>query len=376
MAALRTHGRVMFGLCVVVVLAMGLVADLTMGQTSRKMMNLQGRLTDVDGNPTTGNHLVELAIYDGSSGGNRLYYEAQIVTITKGIYNILVGDGYAAFQGTSPANYAVSGGKTGGIPVTVFNRDDIWLEIEIDEDNPLTPRTRVVSSAYAFNADTLDGRDWSAAGAITATSLAASGTVSGATVNGTDGAITNFNTANLSFQGGGSINSSKMASLQALIDTPPKTVTQRVQLESHSGNASMDHDVYVTTFTKNSASSNLRFTYSDTFFRNTTGGVDCYWYIEYGLGNYNTTACSFRFDGPQDGRQTSSCGHGWNHNHGAWGHDHTYYDSWTRRMPVSHVCVGGAVAAGNYQVRVRMTGGGNCQIDDMGYGVLLVDEVY
>ena len=92
----------------------GLVAGTLPGlaQTSRKMMNLQGRLTDTDGNPTTGDHLFELGVWAGDSGGTRLYYEAQTVTVTKGIYNVLVGDGYTGFTGNSPANSDVSGGPT------------------------------------------------------------------------------------------------------------------------------------------------------------------------------------------------------------------------------------------------------------------------
>lgn len=113
-------------------------------------MNLQGRLTDTDGNPTTGTHLFELRIFDvgGAGTGSPLYREAQIVEVNKGIYNIFVGDGYVSFSGDNPDNYAVAGGKTGGIPASIFNRDDLWLEIEIDEDSPLDPRTRVVNTVY------------------------------------------------------------------------------------------------------------------------------------------------------------------------------------------------------------------------------------
>ncbi len=399
MAALRSHGRVMFGLCFVVILAVGLVADMTLGQTSRKMMNLQGRLTDVDGNPTTGNHLVELGVYDGATGGSRLYYEAQIVTITKGIYNILVGDGYGGFSGTSPANYQVTGGKTGGMDSSVFNRDNIWLEIEIDEDNPLSPRTRIVSSAYAFNADTLDGRDWGAAGAVTATSLTASGAVSAATlsaptISATTGAatvnasnlvvttgsangnITNLNTTTLSFNGGGSINSAKVAQIDNMLSNPGGLVPRG--RGTRQGNNYMDHDIYyITGLTKANAGSKFRLTYSDTFYRQTINAVDCYWTMQYRTspsGGWNTI-CDYRLDGPDTGRGTSDYTGWWSCN---WtgSHSHTSYDSWTRRQPMTAVCQSGTgIAAGTYDFRITSSGGSNCYIDDRGYGQLMVDEV-
>jgi len=125
--------------------------------TSRSLMNLQGRLTDTAGNPTSGDHLFELRIWDSSSGpGTPLYYEAQIITVNSGIYNILVGNGDKSFSGSSTDDFAVTGGKTGGIPPNVFDNESLWLEVEVDQDNPLSPRTRVVSSAYSYRARKAD----------------------------------------------------------------------------------------------------------------------------------------------------------------------------------------------------------------------------
>ncbi len=296
----------------------------SMAQTSRKLMNLQGRLTDTDGNPTTGQHLFELRVFDDLTGGTQLYQEAQLVEVTKGIYNVLVGDGYAGFTGTSPANYQVSGGKTGGIPITVFNRDNIWLEIEIDEDNPLTPRTRVVSSAYSFNSDTLDGQDSSAflgasakaadADKLDGNDSAAFAKLSGATFTGavsaTDGNVTNLNTTSLSFTGGGSLNSTKANQLAELTQSTTATTLHKHPAVSSASvvhtsvgthglsNDGHDSTQYITdtgfTFVKERDNTDLMLTW---FSSTRAYNADCYWDLNLNgvrATNSDGSYCRFR----------------------------------------------------------------------------------
>ncbi|MDQ7779725.1 MAG: hypothetical protein RDV41_08435, partial [Planctomycetota bacterium] len=112
-------------------------------QTSQELMNVQGRLFDNGGNPLTGNQNITFRIYDAATTppGNLLFAEGPVVVATN--------NGYY--------NYNLGSNTGGGIPDNVFTNPNIWLEIQIAAEI-LTPRTRMVSSAYAFNADMVDGQ--------------------------------------------------------------------------------------------------------------------------------------------------------------------------------------------------------------------------
>lgn len=56
------------------------------------LINYQGRLTDAQENPVTGNRTMAVKIYDAPSGGNIIYHETiGSVQVEKGIYNFLFG---------------------------------------------------------------------------------------------------------------------------------------------------------------------------------------------------------------------------------------------------------------------------------------------
>ena len=99
---------------------------------------------------------MRFCLYDVASGGTPLWCEPatlgawQPVTITNGVFSILLGDE----------------GKTNEIPPTVFGgaSSDRWLGVRIFPDTEeMYPRRKVVSVGYAYraedanNADTVDG---------------------------------------------------------------------------------------------------------------------------------------------------------------------------------------------------------------------------
>lgn len=133
---------------------------------TRSLLNLQGRLTDKNGDPVTGDHRFDLRIYDAETNGTKVFEETQdTVPVSQGIYNILVGNG----TGT------LGRGADGGLAPDIFKASSLWIEIEVDLDNPLTPRTPLVSSAYAQSTRLLDGTSASAflapSGNVTAANL-------------------------------------------------------------------------------------------------------------------------------------------------------------------------------------------------------------
>jgi hypothetical protein len=112
--------------------------------TSRQMMNLQGRAYNQAPTPVAlnGNYNMVFSIWDTGPGlgGVQLFTETQNNTpINNGFYNVMLG------------NVTVD-----GIPVAVFQNNNLWLQIQIGAET-LTPRTRILSASFAFNADQLDG---------------------------------------------------------------------------------------------------------------------------------------------------------------------------------------------------------------------------
>jgi len=104
-----------------------------------RYINYQGKLTDIDDNPVTGDVSVTVRLYDAESEGTALWTETQSVTATRGIFSILLG-------------------STTALDDLNFN-SAYWYSVEVESDGEMTPRQRLTAVGYAMNADTLDGYD-------------------------------------------------------------------------------------------------------------------------------------------------------------------------------------------------------------------------
>ena len=99
------------------------------------LLNYQGRLAD----PTTtlpkpdGPYTITFKIHDAETGGSLIWSETQVVTVTRGLFNVLLGSSTA-------------------LSVSDFDGTSRWLELEIDEET-LSPRVRMVSVPYAIQAE-------------------------------------------------------------------------------------------------------------------------------------------------------------------------------------------------------------------------------
>jgi hypothetical protein len=104
-------------------------------------MNFQGRLTDASNNPLSGPHDFKFQIFGSPSGGSPIWSETQsAVPVANGVLAVQFGT---------------------GVPIssTVFVGADRWLEISVD-GTPLSPRERLASVPFAFNAQAIEGHGY------------------------------------------------------------------------------------------------------------------------------------------------------------------------------------------------------------------------
>lgn len=118
---------------VVFITAPAVVADVP------TLIGYQGVITDSEGEPITGVHNVTFTIYDAPTVGNDVWTETQTVTFDdNGRFDVLLGE-------------------IGGITDDVFDDPVRWLAVQMQGDEEMIPRTRIVSTAYAHRISTIDG---------------------------------------------------------------------------------------------------------------------------------------------------------------------------------------------------------------------------
>lgn len=96
----------------------------------------QGRLTDQDGNPLSGNFSITYRFFHASSGGTSFYTDTNSVTVTDGLFDAVVG----------PAS------ATGNLSPKELS-EPIWIEVQVANGvytETLTPRQRLYGAPYAF----------------------------------------------------------------------------------------------------------------------------------------------------------------------------------------------------------------------------------
>ncbi len=127
----------MKNLALLVILGIFLFASLAMAEAPLEI-SYQGLLkTDTGETVPDGDYSLEFTIYDAASGGTILWGETQSAAVEDGIFNVILG------------------------MVNILNmefNDHYWLGVAIDGDPELSPRIRLVSSAYALNSNRLGGQ--------------------------------------------------------------------------------------------------------------------------------------------------------------------------------------------------------------------------
>lgn len=102
------------------------------------LLNVQGLLTDANGDPLTdASYSVTFAIYDAPSGGTGLWTETRSVATMGGLFAIYLGQ-------STP------------LPSSVFSGGELWLGIAVEGEAEMTPRQRLTTVPYVFRAVSAD----------------------------------------------------------------------------------------------------------------------------------------------------------------------------------------------------------------------------
>ncbi len=117
-----------------------------------ELMTYQGFLVDANGAPLApnnpANYPVIFRIFDQATGGNRLWSEQQIVTIDKGNFSVLLGEGTEVSGESRPPLSQVFGGS--GLAASASDR---YLGITVTINGAPTeilPRLRLLPAPYAY----------------------------------------------------------------------------------------------------------------------------------------------------------------------------------------------------------------------------------
>jgi hypothetical protein len=96
-----------------------------------KLINYQGKLTNLAGNPVSDStYSITFRLFNTSSSGSAFWTETQNVQTNAGLFNVLLGS-------TTPVD-------------TIPQAGNCYLEMQVNPNPAMTPRIRLVSSAYAY----------------------------------------------------------------------------------------------------------------------------------------------------------------------------------------------------------------------------------
>jgi len=132
----KRTAKVLVGL-LVVVLWLTLLLSVGYAQIPHKM-NYQGYLTNAAGVPINGTLQMVFSIYNVSSGGTPLWTETHSVTVSQGVYSVILG------EGTIPN------------PINLPFNTPYYLGVQVGADPEMLPRKVLTSVGYAFRALTVE----------------------------------------------------------------------------------------------------------------------------------------------------------------------------------------------------------------------------
>ncbi len=96
-------------------------------------MHFQGVLTDNDGVPLNGQHAITVSLYDSEQDGNLLWTQISQLEVVGGVVDVVLGE-------ETP------------LTVEILAAAQLWLGVQVDADDELAPRQKLVSVPYATRA--------------------------------------------------------------------------------------------------------------------------------------------------------------------------------------------------------------------------------
>jgi hypothetical protein len=108
-----------------------------------QMINYQGKLTNPSGDPVAdGDYDITFKIWNWESGGTLLWNSGpQAITVTGGLFSYKLG-------------------SVVPLPQSMFTDTTRWLEITVQTDPPISPRTRFITVPYAYHSLRSDTADY------------------------------------------------------------------------------------------------------------------------------------------------------------------------------------------------------------------------
>ena len=109
------------------------------------LVNYQGKLTDAQGNPLTGQHKLVFNIYDAAMGGTAVWgpQEFAAVPVVGGQFNVILG----------------TTDKTGKSLADAFAEKDRYLGVTMDSGAEIAPRQQILSTPFAIQAQRASSAD-------------------------------------------------------------------------------------------------------------------------------------------------------------------------------------------------------------------------
>ena len=140
-------------------------------------MNFQGRITNNSGSIlANGTYNMRFKIYDAATSGTQQWSEDRLVsagngvTVTNGQFSVQLGSITALNASVFASNSRYFEVEL-PTPASATTSSPVWTEL------PMTPRNQLATSAYAYNAETLDGIDGAAFAQLGAVSNTFTGTI-------------------------------------------------------------------------------------------------------------------------------------------------------------------------------------------------------
>lgn len=122
------------------------------------LLNYQGQLTSQKNEPLPNPITIRFAIYETPTSSQPLWQESKLITHNSGIFHTLLGS-------ESP------------MPTHLFNGDHRYLEIHLENETAFQPRQRIVSVAYAIQANNATGHITPKSLTLGATAIDSTGTI-------------------------------------------------------------------------------------------------------------------------------------------------------------------------------------------------------
>jgi len=214
-------------------------------------LTYQGFLTDANGVPIGStapvNQTVIFRIFDAATGGNLKWSSAQTVTVDKGAFSALLGEGAASSDGAQ----LFSADLTPIFTTAGAGASDRYLELVVN-GTTISPRLQFLASPYAMLArranelaggSTISGT-LGVTGAVTANTVGATGAITGGSVQVTGSVSGNGGSFGSGAISGGSLSvtgtvSGNTGSFSGAVSGSSASFTGNISAGSHSGNGTI-----------------------------------------------------------------------------------------------------------------------------------------